>query len=656
MSNNSNLPYGSWPSPISAQQVVEANDKPVELALQHGNLYWLQLKAEEDGRISLITRQGESEIELTPAPYSARSRIHEYGGGALLVAAQTIFFVHGQDQDIHQCSRTNGAWSAPTPLTAEPHCRYGDFCLDSQRNRLICVRENHQYVDPEYPYPENELVAIDLSNGQQRILQHQADFYAAPRISPCGQQLCWLSWDHPHMPWDSSYLNLAALTSDGNLRNHQIIAGGESESVLQPEWDCQSRLHFISDRNGWWNIYRHHKTAAINLSPRDREFGRPPWALGQRTYAINQNQQIAASYFDQGEWFLALLTAGKVKTIAGPYADIKSLCMDEKNIHFIASFSDRPDCIISLDLASHRSVHKSFTNIENLQALISVPQNVRFKSKDQTTVQGFLYLPKSTNPSTDINAKPPLIIKTHGGPTACTYSSLDLSIQFWTSRGFAVFDINYRGSSGFGRQFRQKLYGHWGKFDVEDCIAAAEFLMAKNVVNPQQLIIRGHSAGGFTTLCALTFSNRFNAGASLYGICDLERLSAQCHKFESHYVEQLIGLCKSDSRHNLSKSDAQKNPYKKSSPLFSAQQLSCPVIFFQGLKDKVVPPNQSQLIFQQLKSNHIATAYMEFPEEGHGFRRAENITACLNAELYFYRKIFNLPDPENLAPLTIANL
>lgn len=654
-----NTPYGSWSSPLTAKQVIDTSSNPMDLSIHEGQLYWLELRPQENSRLTLMCLINNAPVELTPSPFNVRSRVHEYGGGAYSISNNQVFFCNAEDQRIY-CLNPHLHLPQPQAITKSEPFRYADIQLDSNRNRLICVRESHAETSQTSPYPINELVAIDLDTGEQTVLVSGADFYSSPKISPNHQTLCWLSWNHPHMPWDAAELHQGQFEPHGLIANQQHIAGSDQESVFQPEWDKQGDLVFVSDRSGWWNIHRYKNENIQCLYKAQMEFGRAHWVFGQRSYAINDQNQVICSYIHQGSWHLGKIVKQQLKPLGPDYSDIKSITVSENRVWFIASYPHQSDEIVSIHLQTQRRTPLFPSTRHPYQYYLSRPTSITFKTANQTDVQGFLYLPHNPNhankdhPNSNSNSSsssnpnhtlPPLIIKTHGGPSASANNRLDLGIQYWTSRGFALLDINYRGSTGFGREFREQLYHQWGVYDVEDCLYGARHLVEQKRVHPQQLIIRGHSAGGYTTLSALMFHNQFNAGASLYGISDLKKLADECHKFESSYVEKLIG-------------SEQQFPqrYRDRSPIYAQKKVSCPTIFLQGLEDKVVPPNQSQQMADKLKREGVPVAFIEFPGEGHGFRKTDNIIAALEAELSFYRRIFKLPDPENLPLIDIINL
>ncbi|PCI45765.1 MAG: peptidase [Moraxellaceae bacterium] len=642
-----NIPYGSWPSPLSAKQVIDTSCSPVDLSIDRGRLYWLELRPQENSRLTLMSLINNAPVELTPSPFNVRSRVHEYGGGAYTTSGNQIFFCNAEDQRIYRLDpRVN--LQQPQPITEPGPFRYADIQLDLNRNRLICVRESHAETSKNNPYPINQLVAIDIDTGEQNVLVSGADFYSSPKISPNHQALCWLSWSHPHMPWDAAELHQGQINSDGLIVNQQHVAGSDQESVFQPEWDMNGELVFVSDRSGWWNLYRHGGENIQCLYDAQMEFGRPQWVFGQRTYAISDQNQIICSHIHQGSWHLGQLIQRQLQPLGSDYSDIKSITMSGDQVWFVASYPNQADQIESIQLHTQQSKPLFPVTPHPHKDCFSNPTSIRFKTANQVEVQGFLYLPNNPDHAKEDYPEhilPPLIIKTHGGPSASATNRLDLGIQYWTSRGFALFDINYRGSTGFGREFREQLYDQWGIYDVEDCLYGAQHLVKQNLVHPQQLIIRGHSAGGYTTLCALMFHKQFNAGASLYGISDLKKLADECHKFESSYVDKMIG-------------PQQQFPqrYRDRSPIYAQQKATCPTIFLQGLEDKVVPPNQSQLMADKLKQEGVPVAFIEFPGEGHGFRKTDNIIAALEAELSFYRRVFQLEDLENLPEIDIANL
>lgn len=635
--------YGHWLSPITATMVAQQRNSVQDLVRCGNTLLWLKCISEESGRFSVhsLPTTDVSAHELTPSPFNVRTKVHEYGGAACLYTEDELIFSNFKDQRLYRLSLKESptakspSINKPQPITPEGPFRYADAIWDKTRKRIICVMEDHSNPNTK---PINTLVTINPVNRITQQLCSGADFYASPRISHCGTQLCWLSWNHPYMPWDSTYLWLSRLNGNGELEGAVQIAGANDESVIQARWGKDGGLYFISDRNNWWNIYRYKSATLQAICPLEAEFGKAMWVLGQHSYDISKNGDIVAAYSKDGQWYIGRISAqnfGKtdaLQQLLGPYPDIKKLFVIDDKLTFIAGQTKSEDLIIQHDLnTATSSTLVGLKENNEFSGYISKAEKLSFKTADGSTLNGFYYAPQNRNYGRLSSVPPPLIIKTHGGPTSCASSALDLSIQFWSSRGFSVFDINYRGSTGFGRSNRKKLYGNWGVADVEDCVCATEFLIRTGRAHPQQLIIRGHSAGGYTTLATLTYSDTFHAGASYYGISDLKALAQECHKFESYYVQQLL------DEPNLS-----APIYRQRSPLFHANQLRSPIIFFQGALDKVVPPNQAQAMVSALKGNHIAVKYNEFAEEAHGFRNNENIETALNSELAFYKETLRL--------------
>ncbi len=661
------LHYGEWHSPISADMVASSAIRHSQVQVVDDRIFWLETIPEENNRCVIVKQSihqgkptGAPKI-ITPPEFNVRSQVHEYGGGAYFVEhhgeTPWLYFCNFADQRVYK-QRADG--SHPTPLTPEGPYRYADFCLDSQHQRLFAVRENFTAVEKHLSqYPDNEIVIIDTESGDTDVLIKGADFFSNPRISPNGKKLCWLCWNHPQMPWDGTECWVAELNDEGIPISGIKAAGGTDESVFQPQWSPENVLYFISDRSGWWNLYRQtaHNDAEA-LYPMEAEFGRPQWVFGQSCYDFDPsgNGDIFCCFNQAGQWRLAKLQA--TQHAKGPYrllchtdtfSDITDLKACGHQCVFVASFPDRAEEIHLTDFDYQGDRLESIV-LKNAQALpmdsnyLSKPENMVFTAPDGSKVHGFYYPP--TNPDhVTPSHKPPLIIKSHGGPSSAANSALDFNLQFWTSRGFAVFDVNYRGSTGFGRHFREKLKGGWGKTDVEDCIAAAEYLASSNKADKNRLIIRGSSAGGYTTLSSLTFTDIFKAGASYYGISDIKTLAEDCHKFESQYVQNLLGPL-----------PEQESLYFQRSPIHFSEQLSCPVIFFQGAKDHVVPRSQARKMVSVLKAKQLPVAYVEFAEEYHGFRHTDNIIRALENELYFYRQVLGLKNPEPLSEVEIFNL
>ncbi|MDQ3636618.1 MAG: S9 family peptidase [Actinomycetota bacterium] len=636
-------PYGSWRSPISSDLIVRGAVGLKDTALDGDDAYWLEGRPGEGGRSVLVHRPPDGATrDVNPQPLNARTRVHEYGGGDFLVHDGTVVFSNFEDQRLYSV----GPGGEPEPLTAEPGRRYADMAMDGARNRLISIREDHAGSGE----PVNELVGIDLASGAEQVLVSGNDFYSSPRPSPDGQSLAWLAWNHPNMPWDGTELWVADLDEDGIPTAMEQVAGGPDESVFQPEWSPDGTLHFVSDRTGWWNLYRVGGGAVEPLCPMEAEFGLPQWAFGMSTYAFLSPTRIVCALIERGVFRLAVLDtpSGELAEIETPYSTIGSLRSDPASgtVLFLAGSSTEPSSVVRLDAASgEREVLRRSSDLEVDQGYLSVPETVEFPTEGGLTAHGFFYPPANRDYAAPEGELPPLLVHSHGGPTAMTTAALSLGTQYLTSRGFAVLDVNYGGSTGYGREYRQRLDGMWGVVDVDDCANGARYLAEKGLVDGGRLLIAGGSAGGYTTLCALAFRDVFAAGASHFGVSDAEALAQETHKFESRYLERLIGPY--PERADL---------YRERSPIHHTEGLSCPVVFFQGLEDEVVPPNQAVTMFEALKDKGLPVAYVPFEGEQHGFRRAENIKRALEGELFFYSRVFGFDLADDVEPLRIENL
>jgi dipeptidyl aminopeptidase/acylaminoacyl peptidase len=638
--NRQAAPCGAWKSPISAS-VVAAGATPLsQVQLSGADLYWLAGRTSEAGRTTLLRRRGGEVRELTPAPFNVRTRVHEYGGGACLVAGGSVWFSHDADSRLY---RIEGD-AEPRAVTSESARRFADFVLDEQRQRLVAVREDHGAGGSQ---PVNTICAVGF-DGSETVLVDGNDFYAAPRVSPDGRHLAWLSWDHPRMPWEGTELWLADIAADGTLINGRLVAGGPAESICQPEWSPGGVLHFVSDKSGWWNLYRFEHGVVHALCPREAEFGGPQWAFGGSLYGFRADGDIVCAYIENGVSRLARLSAqdGSLAPLANPYQEIRELRVSGDTVALLAGAPTIALEVARIDLASgrHEVLVRSIEQLPDT-GYLSVPASISYPSTGGRVAYAFYYPPCNADFEPLPGEKPPLMVIGHGGPTGMAASTLKLATQFWTSRGFAVLDVNYGGSTGFGRAYRDLLKGQWGVIDVEDCVAGARHLAQQGLVDSERLVIRGSSAGGLTTLCALAFHDVFKAGASYYGVSDLKGLDADSHKFESHYNEYLIAPPE--------RADA---VYRERSPIHHTDKLRRPMIFFQGTDDKVVPPQQSEMMVEALRARGVPVAYITLDGEGHGFRKADSIVRTLEAELYFYLRVFGIPAPQELAPVAIDNL
>ncbi len=636
-------PYGSWSSPITSDLIVSETVGLSQVMLDGEDVYWVEFRPSEGGRCVVVQRTsaGAAKDVISP-PYSARSRVHEYGGGAFAVAGGTVWFANFSDQRLYR----QRADDRPEAVTPEGAYRYADGIIDHERRRLIAVCEDHSRPDGEVV---NSLVSIGCEGGNQpRNLIAGSDFYASPCLSPDRSQLAWLSWNHPHMPWDGTELWLAALDADGGVLSKELIAGGGDEAIFQPAWSPDGVLYFVSDRTGWWNIHRRCSGRVEAVTDMDAEFGLPQWVFGQSTYAFETADRIICCYCRQGEWHLGGLDTNRLELeeIGTPYTDISSVRAAPGRAVFVGASPVEFPSVIEFDLTSRETKVLRSAGTAGIDAsFFSIPEPMTYRTEGRLTANAFFYAPKNRDFEAPPEERPPLLVMSHGGPTAAATTGLQLPIQYWTSRGIAVLDVNYGGSTGYGRAYRQRLDGQWGIVDVHDCVNGARFLAARGDVDAERLVIRGGSAGGFTTLCALTFGSLFKAGASRYGVSDLEALAKDTHKFESRYLDRLIGPY-----------PEARELYLKRSPIHAADRLSCPVIFFQGLEDEIVPPNQTEMMVNALRAKGIPVAYIPFEGEQHGFRRAENLKRALDAELYFYARIFDFPLADPVEPVPIDNL
>ncbi|NER28913.1 MAG: S9 family peptidase [Symploca sp. SIO1C4] len=636
-------PYGCWKSPITAEMLVTGTIGLGSITLDGEDIYWIEGRAAEAGRSVIVRRVLEgTTTDITPSSFNVRTRVHEYGGGAFTVKNGQVYFSNFVDQRLYQQTPD----SQPHPLTPEANQRYADAVIDTQRERLICVREDHTDESNE---PINTLVSINLNNGEDvQVIASGCDFYSSPRLNPDNSQLAWLSWNHPNMPWDGTQLWVAPIEEDGSVGEAECIAGGVAESIFKPEWSPDGILYFVSDRTGWWNLYRRRTTGIEPLFPLSAEFGLPQWVFGMSTYGFESEHRLICTYSQGGISKLASIDLKKkqLEVIETPYTSISSLQVVPGKAVFIAGSATEATAVVQMDLTNkHTSVLKRSSKLQIDPRYLSTPQAIAFPTENGLKAYGFFYPPQNNNYTAPAQEKPPLIVKSHGGPTASTSSTFNLKIQYWTSRGFAFLDVNYGGSTGYGREYRQRLQGNWGIVDIDDCSNGAKYLAEKGEVDGERLAIAGGSAGGYTTLAALTFREVFKAGASYYGVSDLEILAKETHKFESRYLEGLIGPY-----------PERQDIYETRSPIHFTDKLSCPVIFFQGLEDKIVPPNQAEMMVEALKAKGLPVAYVAYEGEQHGFRRAENIKRTLEGELYFYSRVFGFELAEDIEPVVIYNL
>jgi dipeptidyl aminopeptidase/acylaminoacyl peptidase len=637
--------YGCWTSPISADLVTAAQVGLAQPTLDRGRAYWLETRPEEGGRTVLVHRPLDgAAADLTPPPFNVRTRVHEYGGGAYAVQDGVVVAVDFADQRLYRLNSQGGA-TAITPAS-ERRLRYADLELDPAGRRVLAVREEHRAEGEAV----NSIVALDLEGrgdpGQELVAGH--DFFSSPCLSPDRRQLAWLSWDHPNMPWDGTELWLAEISEESRLGAPRRVAGGARESIVQPAWSPDGQLYFASDRTGWWNLYRLGEAGPLPVCPMSAEFAGPAWTFGDRWFGFLGGDSILACFTEAGRWHLAQIASatGRLTRLPLPYTELSGISIADGQAVLRAGAPDRPAAILLFEPASGQLRELCTSGMLPVDPIwLARPEAIEFASGPDQSAHALVYPPTNPDFAAPADERPPLIVKSHGGPTCSTSSELKLSTQFWTSRGFAVCDVDYGGSTGYGRAYRERLNGLWGEVDVQDCVNAARALVADGRADARRLAITGGSAGGYTTLCALTFHDVFRAGASHYGISDLEALARDTHKFESRYLDRLVGPWP----------EAQAL-YRARSPIHHVDRLSCPIIFFQGLEDAVVPPNQAQMMVEALRRKGLPVAYLTFEGEQHGFRKAETIQRVLLAELTFYGRVFGFAPADALTDLVIENL
>jgi dipeptidyl aminopeptidase/acylaminoacyl peptidase len=669
MSESTITPCGSWKSPITPDLILAGAVGLGAIRGDGDDILWIESRPAEGGRSVIVRRSPAGAVaDVIPVGFNARTRVHEYGGGEYLAAGGVVYFANFSDQRLYRCD----PGTTPKPITPETEAklRYADAVLDRRRNRLICVREAHTDAGRE---AVNAIASLPLGGGAEaagQTLVAGNTFYASPRLSPDGARLAWLTWNHPNMPWDGCELWVAEVRDDGALGAAELVAGGPEESIFQPEWSPAGVLHFVSDRTGWWNLYRWNEgrdsslplvaqndTTAVAQNDTTRieplcemaaEFGLPQWVFGLSTYAFVAAERIVCAYTQAGGWRLALLdTATKTLTPFDlPYTEISGVRAVAGGVAFVAASPTQAAALVRLDLATGQiAVLCRSSEVTVDPGYLSVAQPIEFPTEGGLTAHALYYPPANRDHRAPEGERPPLLVLSHGGPTGATSGALRLSIQFWTSRGFAVADVNYGGSTGYGRAYRERLNGNWGVVDVDDCVNAARTLAAAGLADEKRLAIRGGSAGGYTTLAALTFRDVFRAGASHFGVSDLEALATDTHKFESRYLDRLVGPY--PERRDL---------YVARSPIHFTDRLSVPMILLQGLEDKVVPPSQAETMFAAVKAKGLPVAYVPFAGEQHGFRKAENIKRAMEAELYFYSRIFGFALADAVEPVEIENL
>ncbi len=605
--------------------------------------YWLESRPLEAGRTVIVRRRADGTIEdALPQGWNARTLVHEYGGAAYAVHGGTVFFTHFDDQRLYRLD-PGGEPAAITLAPPEARAwRYADFDLSSDGSTIYCVRERHDTGGE----PANEVVSVPADgSAPPQLLAAGRDFYAAPRVSPDGTRLAWLEWDHPNMPWDGTTLQVARVGAAGPATPERV-AGGPGESVFQPAWGPDGVLHFVSDRSGWWNLYRAGADGPAPLAPRQAEFGLPAWVFGMSRYGFLDDGRPVCVFREGGVDHLAVLGDGGLQEVPAPAELSAWLAPGDGEMWAVGGGADLPMSIVRIGIADGETeVVRPGSTLTVPAGYLSVAEPIEFPTAGGLTAHAYFYAPANRDFAGPEDELPPLLVVSHGGPTSATSAELDPGYQYWTSRGFAIVDVDYGGSTGYGRAYRERLAGTWGIVDVEDCINAARHLVAEGKVDGNRLAIRGGSAGGFTTLNALAFHDVFAAGASYFGVADLGGLAEHTHKFESRYLDRLVGPWP----------DAE-DLYRERSAAYHADGISCPVILFQGLEDAVVPPAQAEAMVAALDANRVPHAYVAFAGEQHGFRMAATQIRAREAELWFYGRIFGFTPADDVEPVEMAHL
>ncbi|HET6793260.1 MAG TPA: S9 family peptidase [Acidimicrobiales bacterium] len=645
-------PYGSWRSPITSAQLVEAVVGLAYPLVDGQDIAWTESRPTEGGRQVLVRRTADGVVrDVLPEGFSARTLVHEYGGLCTALAGESALFCNFGDQRVW---RVDGD-GPPVPVTPEPAVpmgdRYADLCLSRDGAWVVAVRERHPGGDDEdATQVVNDVVAFPSDGSsppRQLVAGH--DFFSAPRLSRDGRRLAWLAWDHPNMPWDGTELFVADVGADLTLGPPSLVAGGPSESISQPRWAPDGTLCFLSDRTGWWNLYAADGAGGRPLCPYEAEFGGPDWAFGQASYTFLGDGRLVAAVHDQGRQRLGLVDQGRLVEVGTEYDFFGGLVPQGDAVVAVVGSATRPSALARIELgpeerAGRVEVLKAGRETVPDRRYLSAPRPIEFPTGEGLTAHALFYPPANADFEGPPDERPPLVVMSHGGPTGATSPVLNLSIQYFTSRGLAVVDVNYGGSTGYGRPYRQRLQGRWGIVDVDDCANAARWLADRGEVDGDRMAIRGGSAGGYTTLAALTFRDVFAVGASHYGVADAAALAMHTHKFESRYLDGLIGPW-----------PEARSIYEERSPIHHTDRLSCPLILFQGNEDRVVPPEQAVMMADALRAKGIPFALMMFDGEQHGFRRAETITRVMESELAFYGRVLGFRPADEIDPVPIEH-
>jgi dipeptidyl aminopeptidase/acylaminoacyl peptidase len=649
MSERQVAPYGSWSSPISSELVAASGlgfsrferPEPVE-----EGLYWVEARSDEGRSVLVFAPWGGDPVDVVPAPFNVRTSVHEYGGAAYFIHGSTVFFTDFDDQRLYRLDEIGGE---PSPITPEPRSqkalRYADGVVTADGTTVICVRERHENSEVV-----NELVALPADgSAEPSVLAAGHDFYSFPCISPDGTRLAWTGWDAPQMPYSGTDLWVAEL-ADGALGEPRHVAGGPDESIFQPQWNPDGVLHLVSDRSGWWNLYRERDGELEPLAPVEAELGWMQWIFGMSSYAFLPDGRIAC-ILNRGETQpLTFLdpAARRYEDAQAPYNAVRSPALRAHGFRlvWIAAAATEPLSLVTLDAESGAFDVVAAGTTEKIDpTFVSAPEPIEFPTNEGGGAHAFFYPPANPNFEGPEGERPPLVVSVHGGPTSQVVGALEPAFQYLTSRGIAVVDVNYGGSTGYGREYLQRLEERWGPVDTADSIAAARYLANRGDVDPARVAITGGSAGGYTTLYALTFEDFFAAGASFFGVADLEAFRETTHKFEAHYDHWLLGPYPEAAER-----------YRARSPAQHADGIRAPVLLLQGLEDKVVPPSQSEIMVEALRRNGVPFAYLAFEGEGHGFRRADTIRRAHEAVVFFFARVFGFELADPVEPVEIENL
>jgi dipeptidyl aminopeptidase/acylaminoacyl peptidase len=639
------LPYGSWPTPLTAARVVEAAVRLGNLRIDGDDVWWLEQRPQEGGRTTLVRRGPDGSVEeLLPAPWNVRTAVHEYGGGAMWARHGVAWFTNWADQRLYRLV----PGTEPEPLTPDPAVsrglRYADGDVSPDGRWIACVRERHE-ADGDVI---NEIVRLPAAGGAEpEVIVTGSDFVSNPRWHPDGEGLAWIEWDHPNMPWDGT--RLVARVGGEDV----LVAGGPDQSVLQPVWRAGGELLFLSDRDDWWNVYEWTPPGFVEAYLTVHgDIGEPMWVFGRPRFAVTENDRAVFAYWKDGLDHLAHVNeAGVIHDLELPYTEYTDIARRADTAYAIAASPSSEAAIVAIHLGGGADATVDVLRPPRHLGLdpdfVPPPRALTYTTTRARSAHALFYPPANPFHRGPDDERPPLIVTVHGGPTAAARPSLQLDIRYWTSRGFAVVDVNYRGSTGYGRAYRQQLHAEWGVADVDDCVEAARFLAAEGDVAPARLCIEGGSAGGFTVLACLAFRDTFAAGADSFGVADLEALARDTHKFESRYLDGLVGPY-----------PARRDLYEARSPIHHLGGFDRPLIVLQGLDDPIVPPNQSEMIVDALRAKGVPVAYLRFEGEQHGFRQAPNIVRALEAQLSFFSQLFGFPLPadDHIEPVAIENL